>query len=179
MRVLALATFLSLSLMGWAPAQNATLVRTGSSATISVVRPPDGPAVIEVRTDPQRTGHQELFLWLMPREVGRSAAVSRVVPPVEPGLYRYAHDFSPGEWHVTLRHGVGLDLYYTSIQFRVTSEGVDPAAFRRRFQPDLAESAPRYLQPMGFGILGLVVALTLALLVITLRRLKTGLASGV
>lgn len=158
-------------------AQGTNAVRSGSSARIVIEQAADAPTIIEVRTEPERTGNQELFMWMMPRGVGRQAAERRVVPPTEPGLYRLEHTFrTPGEWQLTFRHGVGLDVYYTGVQLYIDPQGSPPVVFDRNFRPDLAESAPAYLQPMGFGILAVITALTVTLIVVTLRRLRRRLA---
>lgn len=148
--------------------------RPGSAADITVTeRGPEQPTLIEVRTDPELTQNGEMMLYIHGRSAEHDRGyIKRLEPPLEPGLYRFEVTLpSAGEWGVNPRYGVGLDLYYASFEGRFDPAGQDTFNYRTRFRGDLGADTPTYLQPLGFGILGLVLAIALGLVVGVLRRL--------
>lgn len=147
--------------------------RIGESVATVIVSPVgDGERIaIEVQTNPDITRRHELTLFLNRRNAD-DRPFSLIVPPIEPGLYRVERALPAGSWNLTLRYGVGLDLYYTWM--RVDLDPVDGIALRRGalFEGDLGENVPALVQPLGFAVFGLVAAVALGLVVAVLRGLK-------
>jgi hypothetical protein len=148
--------------------------RTGSSAEISIIlRGAAQPALIEVRTDPAVTKNEELRFWIYRNDDDSRAFDSRVVPPVEPGLYRLEYTFpEKGSWELRMRYGTGLDLYYANVSNYLEPSQEKTLNFRETFYGSLSTSTPRYIQPLGFGIFALMLVIALTLVVTILRWLK-------
>ena len=165
-------------LFGFALAQ----ARPGSAADITVTeRGPEQPTLIEVRTDPELTKNGEMMLYIHGRDVGQARGyIKRLEPPTEPGLHRFEVTLpNAGEWGVNPRYGVGLDLYYASFSGRFDPAGQDTFTYRTRFRGDLGADTPAYIQPLGFGILAVVLVIALGLTVGVLRWLGRQRAAAV
>jgi hypothetical protein len=137
------------------------------------------PALVEVRTDPALTKNEELRFWIYRSDDDVRTFDSRVVPRVEPGLYRLEYTFpEAGSWGFNMRYGTGLDVYYANV-----SSYLDPAAertvnYQDTFYGSLTTDTPRYMQPLGFGIFALVLAIALTLVITILRWLKKQQSAG-
>ena len=165
-----LALVVSAPLFGFALGQ----ARPGSTADVTVVeRGPGRPTLVEVRTNPELTKNGEMMLYIRGRDVGHDRGyIKRLEPPVEPGLYRFEVTLPhAGTWGVNPRYGVGLDLYYASFSGHFDPAGEDTFTFRTRFRGELGAGTPAYLQPLGFGILGVVLFVAFGLVVAVLRSL--------
>lgn len=163
-----IAIFLLLLLAGSAWAQG----RDGGSAQIIVRQRGEGnTSVVEVRTDPASTERGELFYFLI--ENGGGVTRRGAIPPSEPGHYQFQIAVpEAGKWGLSLRHGVGLELFYT---FRWLT--LDPAATTTlrvsgTFEPELGPEAPRFVQPLGMAIFGAVLVCSLLLVFGVLRWLQ-------
>jgi hypothetical protein len=147
--------------------------RIGESVATVVVAPHGDGALtaIEVSTNPDITRRHEMTLFLNRRDAddrGRSL----IVPPTEPGRYRFEVALPAGRWNLTLRYGVGLDLYYTWMRIDIDPEGGVTQRRGALFEGDLGESVPALVQPLGFAVFGLVAVVALGLVVAVLRGLK-------
>ncbi len=127
--------------------------------------------LVEVWLEPERTGNSELMVFARPRERGVEGTLLReLVPPESPGRYRLELTLpEAGDWGLTFRYGVGLDLYYASVSERLEPEGVRTLRRELAFRGDLADGAPPYIQPLGFLVFGLVLAGALFLIIKILR----------
>jgi len=168
------ALLLALVLLGSAAlAQNAAQDgRVGGDAEVTIVQRGAGqPSAVEVRTDPEVTGQGELFYFLILRDHGVMARGA--VPPEAPGLYRFEITVpEAGEWGLSLRHGVGLDLYYAFNWFRLDPESTRTRRWEGSFSSELGADTPQFVQPLGFGIFALVALCSLLLVFAVLRWLR-------
>lgn len=151
----------------------AARLRDGSAGELRVVPRGPGEGVgLELRTQSELTGRSELALFARPPGEERELR-KRIAPAVEPG--RYVLELpgrEAGEWILTFRYGVGLDIYYATARVAV---GPDEAATVHPllFRGGIAESAPRRLQALGFAMFAVVALLVLALVAAVLRRLRS------
>jgi hypothetical protein len=159
-----LACFLTIALAQTALAQNYTVETT-------ITQNPSGSALIEVRTDPDmRTGGEMRFVLYRTDNDARTFD-ARVVPPLERGLYRLEYPLTKGSWEIQLRFGTGIELYETWISF-YSEPTAPPQNFRTMFYGSLDPNTPRYVQPLGFAIFALMLAIALTLVITILRWLK-------
>ncbi len=130
------------------------------------------PALIEVRTDPALTERGEMRFILYRTDDDLRTFDARVVPPIEPGLYRLEYPFDKGSWEIRLRFGTGIDLHETQISTYLEPERDNTLNFRNIFYGTLKAGTPRYVQPLGFGIFALMLVIALTLIITILRWLK-------
>jgi hypothetical protein len=162
-----------LLLFVFAVAQNGA-PRVGSSANITITtRGALQPSLIEVRTDPTLTGNEELRFWIYRNDDDLRTFESRVVAPLEPGLYQFEHSFSErGNWGLNMRYGTGLDLYYANVSGTLDPTQEKAQSFQDIFYGTLTTQTPGYIQPLGFGIFALMLVIALTLVITILRWLK-------
>ncbi|UCH25417.1 MAG: hypothetical protein JSV66_16025 [Trueperaceae bacterium] len=148
--------------------------RLGSFGTVHIVEQGAGqPTRIEVDTDPAVTGRHELHFYIFSREVGSGAPLRRLIPPGEPGRYVLEIDFpQPGRWGVSMRYGVGLDLYYAFVETVIEPQGLGTKKFATSFRGGLDSGTPRYVQSVGFAVFGLLAIISLVLISAVLRHVK-------
>lgn len=163
MRVLLVALILT----GFAWAQE----RDGGKADIAILQRGVGrPSVVEVRTDPEVTGRGELFYYLI--ENGGGVTLRGAVPPSAPGLYRFEVSVpKAGQWGLSLRHGVGLELFYAFRWFTLDPAATGAVRAAETFEAELGPEAPRFVQPLGLAIFGVVLLCSLSLVFVVLRWL--------
>jgi hypothetical protein len=147
--------------------------RLGSLADVSITPRMSQPALIEVRTDPTLTKNEELRLWIYRSDDDERTFDSRVVPPLEPGLYRFEYTFPErGSWGLNMRYGTGLDLYYANVSGPLDPTQERTLEFSDTFYGSLTTQTPTYIQPLGFGIFALMLVIALTLVITILRWLK-------
>lgn len=147
--------------------------RVGSFVEMTITPRGSQAALIEVRTDPAITGKGEMRLIIYRTDDDLRTFDARVVPPVEPGLYRLEYPFlDKGSWEIRLRFGTGLDLYETWISTYLDPTSNTTLNFRSTFYGSLGANTPRYIQPLGFGIFALMLGVALTLVITILRWLK-------
>ena len=149
--------------------------RVGSDAEILVSKRSAGqPTFIEVRTDPNITKNSEMMVYCFPPEGRGNAPILRhLVPASKLGLYHLEIDFPrQGKWDVSFRYGIGLDLYYTSLDINIGSLSNADMHYQQTFRGDLEQGTPKFIQPLGFSIFGLVLVIVFGLTVGILNRLK-------
>lgn len=166
MKLTALLLLLLLAGSAWAQG------RDGGSAQITVRQRGEGNiSVVEVRTDPAITRRGELFYFLI--ENGRGVTLRGAVPPSEPGRYQFEIAVpKAGQWGLSLRHGVGLELFYTFRWFTLDPAATTTLRASEAFEPELGPEAPRFVQPLGMAIFGVVLACSLLLVFGVLRWLQ-------
>jgi hypothetical protein len=148
--------------------------RVGSSAEVSITpRGTNQSASIEIRTDPTYTKNEELRFWIYRSDDDLRTFESRVVIPVEPGVYRLEYTFPErGQWGLNMRYGTGLDLYYANVSGIIEPSQERTINFSDVFYGTLTTGAPSYIQPLGFGIFALMLLIALTLVITILRWLK-------
>lgn len=158
------ALSVALLLMGLAWAQ-----RAGGDAQITIYQRGEGrSSVVDVRTDPDVTGRGELFYFLIRQ--GEGVALRGAVPPSEPGRYRFEVAVPrAGPWGLSLRHGVGLELFYTFHWFTLDPTSTTVHRAVKTFAAELGPEAPRFVQPLGMAIFGAVLSCSLLLVFAVLR----------
>jgi hypothetical protein len=159
--------FWSLSL-----AQNGT-PRVGSFMDMSLTPQSSQPALIEIHTDPALTQNGEMRFVIYRDDDDLRTFDTRVLPPVERGLYRLEYPFpESGSWVIRLRFGTGLDLYETQVSSYLDPSREKTLNFRSRFYGSLSADTPSYIQHLGFGIFALMLVIALTLVITILRWLK-------
>ena len=153
----------------------ATAAPIGESfATVTITPSGDGvTTVIEVETDPEVTRRREMTFFMNLRGVDdRTRSV--ILPPSQPGRYRFEAELTAGAWNITLRYGLGLDLYYAFVLADIDPQRAGGAPLRRglAFEGDLGDEVPPLVQPLGFAVFGLVAVVALALVAAVLRGLR-------
>lgn len=146
--------------------------RDGGEAEVAVTaRGPGQPVAVTVRTDPEITGRGELFyFWL---ESGGDVILRGAVPPERPGRYRFTVPVPhAGRWGLSLRHGVGLELFYAFRWFDLDPAGGETVRVHEFFSPELGPDAPRFVQPLGFAVFAGVLVTSLGLVVAVLRWVR-------
>lgn len=169
MKVLALVLLLT---GGFALAEHQTGGQAGSRADIVIDESAPGRAVlVEVSADPDATRRREMAFFVWRRGDGDFAR--SVVPPVEPGVYRFEVDLpEAGPWGFTLRYGLGIDVYYASVSGpTIDPLGDDSHRFVELFTGGLSAGTPRGVQTAGFALFGLLTAVSLVLVAAVLRHL--------
>lgn len=147
--------------------------RVGSIVEMTITTRPSQPALIEIRTDPAITGRGEMRYVIYRTDDDLRTFDTRITPPVEPGLYRLEYTFPEmGYWEIRLRFGTGLDLYETEVSSYLDPTQETTVSFRNMFYGSLSADTPRYVQPLGFSIFALMLAIALTLVVTILRWLK-------
>lgn len=148
-------------------------LREGSSATLRIVEGgPGAPVGLELRTEPERTGRSELALFARPPG-SPDAFRKRIVAAVEPGLYRLElPGREAGEWILTFRHGLGLDVYYATTDAVIDPDGAGAQEHELRFRGGLAPGAPRGLQLIGTAIFAGMAGMAFTLVGVVLSRLR-------
>jgi hypothetical protein len=87
-------------------------------------------------------------------------------------VYELEYPFEAGHWGINLRYGTGLDIYYAHVSNYLEPSQERTLLFYDTFRGDLSETTPRYIQPLGFGIFGLMLVIALTLIITILRWLK-------
>lgn len=150
--------------------------RVGSNAQIEILQAKVGqPTIFEVYTDPNITKTSEMMFYGFPPEGrGNAAIIRRIVPATKLGYYHLEITFPrQGKWDVSFRYGIGLDLYYAGMDIYIDNSSYASKSYEQSFRGDLGQKVPRFIQPLGFSILGFVFAIMLSLAIVILSRLKT------
>ncbi len=144
---------------------------TAPVATVSVIPQGDQqPNVVEVRLEPRdaSTGG-ELFLSL---SRGRRHE-RRVLRQTEPGTYRLIYAFpEQGVWNVYLRFGAGQAGSVAWGKLLVPVAGERVGSVSMRFRSGFARAVPRYVQPLGYAVFGVLASLAVAGVAYLLRRIR-------
>jgi hypothetical protein len=146
--------------------------RVGSPTNISIELSARQPALIRIETDPNITKNEEMRLWIYRDDDDTRTFESRAVPPLARGVYELEYPFTEGSWGLNLRYGTGLDIYYAHVSSYLEPSRERTLFFYDTFYGDLSESTPRSMQPLGFSIFALMLAIALTLVITILRWLK-------
>ncbi len=168
----ALLLLFSLVLSGLALASHDSGPLGSSYKVVITEQGPGRTVVIDLETDPAITGRDEAFFYLFPRDAETSNSIRRKIPPLELGHYHLEVMLpKAGEWGISMRYGVGLDLSYAFVSPVLDPDGSGEQRFAGFFRDGLGEDVPNYIQPLGFTIFGLLLLTALLLLGVILRRL--------
>ncbi len=144
--------------------------RQGSEATLSVQKK-DSTLSIEVLTNPELTKSHEMSFFIQDRST--QDIIRRTIPPENPGHYRLSIEApAVNRLGISLRYGIGIDMYYG---YRDVQLGPQPSGERLyplTFRGTLRQDTPAYIQTLGFGILAMVLILTLISVTAVLRHLR-------
>jgi hypothetical protein len=128
---------------------------------------------VTAETDPERSGASELMVFAFRPGQREAGLIRALTPPAAPGVYRLELSLpEAGTWGFTVRYGVGLDLYYATVQQRLEPTGNRSFTQQTAFRGALAEAVPRYAQPLGFAVFGLVLLIAISLVAGVLRHLR-------
>ena len=147
--------------------------RDGGAVNVSIeLRGENKDALVRIETDPNLTKREEVRLWIYRDDDDTRTFESRVVTPLEDGVYEFEYPFTEGSWGLNLRYGTGLDIYYAHVATYLEPSQERTLYFSDTFYGDLSETTPRYMQPLGFSIFALMLAISLTLVITILRWLK-------
>ncbi len=171
----AFVLFFGLSLTAYVTAHGSEIDQpldpTAPVATVSVI--PQGeqqPSAVEVRLEPpDANAGGELFLSL---SRGRRHE-RRVLRQTEPGTYRLLYAFPErGVWNVYLRFGAGQAGSVAWANLPVSVDGERAGDVSVRFRNGFARAVPRYVQPLGYAVFGVLASLAVVGVAYLLHRIR-------